>query len=121
MKKCYKLFLQVLIGISLAAAFSAATIAQSEAIGNEAKNPLSVSNISDTISDIEVRLKSLLEEREKLGVELQIMKEEINLSGRSLSNLDRLINRFEELIKTLKIQMELESEMNKMEQESAER
>lgn len=39
MKERYKLFLQVLIGISLAAAFSAATIAQPEEIGNEAKNP----------------------------------------------------------------------------------
>ena len=107
MKKHYKLFLQVLIGISLAAAFSAATIAQPEEIGNEAKNPLSV-------SDIEARLKSLLEEREKLVVELQFMGEKISLSERNLSNLNRLINRFEELIETLKIQMQLESEMNKM-------
>lgn len=107
MKKRYKLFLQVLIGISLAAAFSAATIAQSEEIGNEAKNPLSV-------SDMEARLKSLLEEREKLTVELQLMEEEINLSERSLSNLNRLINRFAESIEALKIQMQLESEMNKM-------
>ena len=113
MKKRYKLFLQVLIGISLAAAFSTATIAQSEEIGKEAKNLPSV-------SDIEASLKSLLEEREKLMVKLQIMEEEIELSRRIVSNLNQLANRFKQLIETLKVQMELESAMNQMEQESTE-
>lgn len=80
MKKRHKLFLQVLIGISLAAAFSAATIAQPEEIGNEAKNPLSV-------SDIEARLKSLLEERAELVTRLQSTKEEMSLQKKEIALL----------------------------------
>ena len=117
MKKRYTIFLQILIGISLAAAFSAATIAQPEEIGKEAKN---LPSVSDTIFDMEARLKSLLEEqeklveeREKLDVELQSIEIDSELNRFQLDRLLRLVNQYKDDIARLTM-------MNKRKQESAE-